>query len=64
MTVRSDRRIGDQLFFVADTRALQEALGWQARTDWRAGLRDLHSWLLQDWIEVSKAQRQPRRVTA
>ncbi|WP_085028081.1 NAD-dependent epimerase/dehydratase family protein [Ensifer aridi] len=64
MTVRSDRRIGDQLFFVADTRALQEALGWKARTAWRAGLRDLHAWLLQDWIEVSKAQRQPRRVTA
>ncbi len=63
-TVTSDWRAGDQLFFVADTRALEKAVGWKARTHWRKGLRDLHAWLLEDWIEVDAVQRQPRRVTA
>ncbi|OAP36671.1 CDP-paratose 2-epimerase [Sinorhizobium glycinis] len=64
--VKSDWRAGDQLYFVADTRALMDALGWRARTGWRAGLRDLHAWLLQDWADVNKApfQRRPRRITA
>lgn len=38
-------RQGDQLWFVADTRALQAATGWQPLTPWREGLRDLASWL-------------------
>ncbi|PDT83008.1 NAD-dependent epimerase/dehydratase family protein [Sinorhizobium sp. BJ1] len=65
-TVKGDWRAGDQLYFVADTRALADALGWRPHTDWRAGLRDLHAWLLQDWAGVNKAQfqRRPRRITA
>lgn len=64
VTVTSDWRAGDQLYFVADTRALEQAVGWKAHTSWRQGLRDLHAWLLRDWIAVDAVQRQPRRVTA
>ena len=63
-TVTNDWRAGDQLFFVADTRALADAIGWKPRTNWRAGLRDLYAWLLDEWAEISKVQRRPRRVTA
>lgn len=63
-TVKRDWRAGDQLFFVADTRALTEAVGWRARTNWRAGLRDLHAWLVDDWAEVSKVHHQPGVITA
>jgi CDP-paratose 2-epimerase len=38
-------RVGDQPWFVSDTRALAEATGWQARIVWRDGLRDLARWL-------------------
>ncbi len=40
-----DWRQGDQLWFVADTRALGASLGWAPRTGWREGLRDLAAWL-------------------
>lgn len=39
------RRQGDQLYFVADTRRLENQLGWRATITWREGLRDLASWL-------------------
>ncbi|MEY9195899.1 NAD-dependent epimerase/dehydratase family protein [Sinorhizobium sp. CCBAU 05631] len=66
MTEKCDWRAGDQLYFVADTRVLADAVGWRPHTGWRAGLRDLHAWLLQDWAEVSKSRfrDRPRRVTA
>jgi CDP-paratose 2-epimerase len=38
-------RPGDQLYFVADTRKLEHALGWRARIAWRDGLVDLADWL-------------------
>ncbi|MCA1439522.1 NAD-dependent epimerase/dehydratase family protein [Ensifer sp. IC4062] len=63
-TEEHDWRAGDQLFFVADTRALADAVGWKARTAWRAGLRDLHGWLLKDWEEVHRARHQTKRITA
>ncbi|OHV81881.1 NAD-dependent epimerase/dehydratase family protein [Ensifer sp. LCM 4579] len=63
-TVGSDWRAGDQLFFVADTRALQKAVGWKARMDWRRGLRDLHAWLIKEWTEASASKHSPRRVSA
>lgn len=63
-TVGSDWRAGDQLFFVADTRALEKAVGWKARVDWRTGLRDLHAWLIRDWAEASPMKHGWRRVTA
>jgi CDP-paratose 2-epimerase len=40
-----DWRTGDQLWFVADTRALQAATGWTPSISWREGLRDLARWL-------------------
>ncbi|MBZ9677590.1 NAD-dependent epimerase/dehydratase family protein [Mesorhizobium sp. ES1-1] len=40
-------RTGDQPFFVADTRKIEAALGWQAKFSWRDGLRDLAAWLRQ-----------------
>ncbi len=41
----AEPRIGDQRYFVADTRRIQSALGWQARVGWREGIRDLAQWL-------------------
>ncbi len=37
----AETRVGDQPWFVSDTRALAEATGWHARLGWRDGLRDL-----------------------
>jgi len=42
----ADWREGDQLYFVADTSRLETTLGWQARIDWRSGIKDLADWLL------------------
>ncbi|TPJ76345.1 NAD-dependent epimerase/dehydratase family protein [Mesorhizobium sp. B2-6-2] len=44
-------RVGDQPFFVADTRKLQAAIGWQARVPWREGVCDLASWLLRHRLQ-------------
>lgn len=41
----SDWRPGDQSYFVADSRALSAAIGWQPHRSWRKGLADLHEWL-------------------
>ncbi|WP_126173683.1 NAD-dependent epimerase/dehydratase family protein [Altericroceibacterium xinjiangense] len=41
----SDWRPGDQRWFVADTRAADEALGLDTRKPWRKGVRDLAGWL-------------------
>ena len=42
---RADWRAGDQLYFVADSRALGRQAGWRPRTDWRAGFRRLAEWV-------------------
>ena len=62
---RSEWRAGDQLYFVADTRRLNQAIGWHARIGWRDGLRDLAAWVRDDLdlplalslAEQSQAQR-------
>jgi CDP-paratose 2-epimerase len=41
----ADWRASDQLWFVADTRALSAATGWRASVGWRQGLGDLLDWL-------------------
>ncbi len=41
----SDWRTGDQLYFVADTRKLEDAVGWRARIGWREGVAHLAEWL-------------------
>lgn len=38
-------RTGDQLYFVADTRALSTAVGWRAKTSWHDGIYRLAEWL-------------------
>ena len=38
-------RAGDQPWFVADTRALHAATGWEPRTGWQAGIGRLATWL-------------------
>ena len=42
-----DWRQGDQPWFVADTRALASATGWQPRIGWHDGLADLADWLAE-----------------
>lgn len=61
-----DWRQGDQLYFVADTTKLEQALGWRARIGWRDGLRDLARWLRESRGEASHEQQpsSARRVTA
>ena len=58
-------RSGDQLYFVADTRRLSEAVLWRPKIGWREGLRDLADWIgtgltLSDTEEA----RRNRRVRA
>jgi CDP-paratose 2-epimerase len=52
IAIRHDReRVGDQPFFVADTRKLQAAIGWQPQVAWREGVCDLASWLLRHRLQ-------------
>jgi CDP-paratose 2-epimerase len=62
-TSHSQWRAGDQLFFVADTRLLQETLGWRAQMSWRDGVRDLHDWLVEHRFGGTRTER-ARRLTA
>src|SRR5690606_11764149 len=48
-----DWRQGDQYYFVADTRALHREIGWAPAVGWRAGVRDLAAWLLDNRIGVA-----------
>ena len=57
-------RAGDQLYFVADTRSLEETLGWQARTRWKGGLRSLAQWLATHRIATREQPKQLRSATA
>jgi CDP-paratose 2-epimerase len=41
----SDWRPGDQRWFVADTRSIDQALGLSPRKGWQRGIRDLAAWL-------------------
>ena len=62
----ADHRTGDQLYFVADTSRLADAVGWRPSIGWRTGLSDLAEWLAAD-LRVSlsgRSRRQSRRVPA
>jgi CDP-paratose 2-epimerase len=52
-------RTGDQLYFVADTTGLTDAVSWRPSMVWRDGLRDLAEWLSAD---VGLAIPRPRRA--
>jgi CDP-paratose 2-epimerase len=57
-----DWRKGDQYFFVADTRKIEQAIGWQPKVSWREGLADLARWLADHRVE--RAEIQQRAVSA
>jgi CDP-paratose 2-epimerase len=56
-------RPGDQRWFVADTRAADQALALTPRKPWREGLRELADWLQQDRTPAAEP-REPFRVVA
>lgn len=60
----SEWRSGDQLYFVADTRQLEEATGWQPRNSWRGGLRQLAEWLARHRFARELEPAGQRRVSA
>ena len=51
-------RTGDQLYFAADTRALQEAVGWRPSIRWREGIADLAIWV----AALSRDSRRPPKT--
>jgi CDP-paratose 2-epimerase len=65
-TSYSDWRQGDQFYFIADTRKLENEVGWQARMFWRDGIRDLADWLrVQRGLGSAEASASKRhRATA
>ena len=50
-----DWRVGDQRYYVSDTRRLSEATGWCARTDVRAGIAQLHDWIARNGVVAAEA---------
>ncbi len=48
-------RTGDQRYYVSDTRALQRATGWAARTGWQEGAARLLNWLQQQGMGKHQA---------
>jgi CDP-paratose 2-epimerase len=57
-------RSGDQLYFVADTRRLTEAVSWARNIDWREGLEDLARWIITEQVEAPASNLRTRRVRA
>jgi CDP-paratose 2-epimerase len=55
----AETRLGDQAWYVSDTRALAQATGWRAAIGWRDGLRDLARWL-----DEAGLPRAPERAVA
>lgn len=58
----ADWRAGDQRWFVADTRAVDAALGLAPRRPWREGLRALAAWLQHGEAASAAAALLPERV--
>ncbi len=44
-----DWRVGDQRYYVSDTRKFKAATGWAARVSVREGVQRLYEWLLQEY---------------
>ena len=59
-------RVGDQRYYVSDTRAFGEATGWTPRVDAPEGIALLHDWLVDAGVaaQVGDAQEQERRTYA
>lgn len=47
-------RVGDQRYYVSDSRKFREATGWTPRVNARQGVAELYSWLTQRKISVSR----------
>ena len=50
-----DWRVGDQRYYVSDTRAFQAATGWLPRVGVREGVGRLHQWLLENNVTPRQA---------
>ncbi|MEA2790974.1 MAG: CDP-paratose 2-epimerase, partial [Acetobacteraceae bacterium] len=61
----AEQRVGDQVFFVADSGRLAAQAGWHPTIAWRDGLRDLAAWLSAD-LDLPAVRRTPikRKVSA
>ncbi|QZH74243.1 MAG: NAD-dependent epimerase/dehydratase family protein [Erythrobacter sp.] len=60
----ADTRPGDQRWFVADTRKIDQALGLKPRTPWRDGVRNLADWLHQSRRAAAPALAPSARANA
>jgi CDP-paratose 2-epimerase len=61
----AEPRLGDQVFFVADTGQLAAQAGWHPTIAWRDGLRDLAEWLSADLgLPATRSGRIKRKVIA
>jgi CDP-paratose 2-epimerase len=58
---REGWRTGDQLYFVADTRRLTDAVGWRARVGWRDGIADLAAWVNREVVVADAADPVEKR---
>jgi CDP-paratose 2-epimerase len=47
-------RAGDQPWFVADTSALQDAIGWTPKVGWKTGLSQLATWLAEERVPQTR----------
>ena len=54
-------RPGDQLYFVADTRRLTDAVRWRARVGWREGIADLAAWVTREVVVASACDTSQKR---
>lgn len=59
-----DWRIGDQRYYVSDTRAFQSATGWQPSVGIREGLAHLHRWLITEGVTAEAMSASSRRTVA
>ncbi|AXV15253.1 NAD-dependent dehydratase [Neorhizobium sp. SOG26] len=59
-----DWRAGDQFYFVADTRRLEQELGWQARIRWNGGIRHLAEWLAENRFGGRELFPEKQKVSA
>jgi CDP-paratose 2-epimerase len=59
------QRVGDQVYFVANSGQLAAQAGWHPTVAWRDGLRDLAEWLCADLdLPAIRARRIKRKASA
>jgi len=57
-----DWRVGDQRYYVSDTRRFQDATGWRPRVSAAEGIRKLHAWLRESGMAQQGAEALQRGV--